>query len=194
MVMAPVLLLGADGTETLVEALDTTAGVHNLLLAGIERMAGGADVQIDVLAQSGAGLDHIAATTGGFDFFVCRMQISFHGHSSVLCAATGPTWSGTALCNLPGTETDTNGPENRPAIITEFRWHASTAVYRPVHRCYHQLSDREGYPPTCQLRSSRLPCPPHCVACSITAGRPGCAPSICRLVPGSGSPSATVSW
>src|SRR5690606_30222783 len=40
MVMAPVLLLGADGTETLVEALDTTAGVHNLLLAGIERMAG----------------------------------------------------------------------------------------------------------------------------------------------------------
>src|SRR5690554_5153178 len=117
MVMAPVLLLGADGTETLVEALDTTAGVHNLLLAGLEPMAGRADVLVDVLVQGGAGLDDIAATTGGFGFFVCRMQISFHGHSSHLEGASPPPCADAARWKLPRITTATREQHNNLVII-----------------------------------------------------------------------------
>ena len=54
-------LLAADRTKASLEALDTAAGVQNLLLTGVERVALGADVQVDRSAQGGTGLDHRAA-------------------------------------------------------------------------------------------------------------------------------------
>ena len=56
------------------ETLDPTPGVEDLLLAGIERVAVGADFQMDVLAQRRAGLDHVATAARGFDGAVLRMD------------------------------------------------------------------------------------------------------------------------
>ena len=82
--------LGAECAETLVEALDTTAGVHNLLGAGVERMALGANVQTQVTTHGGLDLDHVAAGTGSSDLFVLRMDIFFHWAQPCekLCTAT----------------------------------------------------------------------------------------------------------
>ncbi len=46
-----VWLLRATSTESLVEPINTTCRVDNLLLTGIERMTVGADFQMDVLAN-----------------------------------------------------------------------------------------------------------------------------------------------
>ncbi len=70
--------LGAECPETLVEAFDTTASVHNLLSASVEWVALGAYVQADILAQSRFNLDHVTAAAGSSDFFVLRMDILFH--------------------------------------------------------------------------------------------------------------------
>ena len=47
--------------ETLVEALNTSAGVNQLLLAGIERVALGADFNTNILL-GGTSLNYIAAS------------------------------------------------------------------------------------------------------------------------------------
>ena len=70
--------LGAECAETLVEAFDTTAGIHNLLSTSVEWMALGAYVQVDILAQSGLNLDYVTARAGSSHFFVLRMDIFFH--------------------------------------------------------------------------------------------------------------------
>ena len=51
--------------ELAAEALDATCGVDQLLLAGEERVAGGADFEDDVTLVRGAGLEVISA--GAFD-------------------------------------------------------------------------------------------------------------------------------
>ena len=60
--------LGAERAETLVEAFDTTAGIHNLLSTGVERMALGTYVKTDIFAQGGFNLDHVTAAAGSSDF------------------------------------------------------------------------------------------------------------------------------
>ena len=67
---------------TLAEFLDAASGVDNLLLAGIERMAGRAnfDVQL-IFAQRGAGYESVATRAGDSDFFVIGMNAGFHGNS-----------------------------------------------------------------------------------------------------------------
>lgn len=71
-------LLAADRAETLLEALNTAASVEDFLLAGVEGVALRANVQVNPSAQGRTCLDHVAAAAGSFDFFVLRMQISFH--------------------------------------------------------------------------------------------------------------------
>ena len=83
-------LLGAKHTETLLEAVDTATGIQHFLLASVERVALGADVDVHVLGQRGTGLDDVAAAASGFDFNVIWMDIGFHGKSSRTCAATRP--------------------------------------------------------------------------------------------------------
>ena len=69
--------------ETLFEAIHTSAGIHQLLLAGEERMAFGADFDFQ-LGFNGAGLKRFTANAanGGLDIF--RMDFFFHAFSPLL--------------------------------------------------------------------------------------------------------------
>ena len=73
------LLLAADTTgEALVELVDSTTSIHNLLLAGIERVAAGANVDVHFAAASRARFDDIATATVGNHFFVFGMNFGLH--------------------------------------------------------------------------------------------------------------------
>jgi hypothetical protein len=63
----------------LAELIHTTGGIHDLLLAGIEGMARGTNLDMYfILTQSGTGHDLIAATAYEFNFLVMRMDVRFH--------------------------------------------------------------------------------------------------------------------
>jgi hypothetical protein len=63
----------------LTKFVDATRRIHNLLLARVERVAGGADLHMELfLAQSGTGGELIAAAADDFDILVLRMNIRFH--------------------------------------------------------------------------------------------------------------------
>ena len=63
--------------ETLVEALNTSAGVDQLLLASVEGVALGANFDVD-LGLGGTSLDHVAACAGDGAVNVIRMDTLFH--------------------------------------------------------------------------------------------------------------------
>ena len=54
-------LLEAASTEALLELVDTTTSIQNLLGACVERVAGAANIKVNVLTHGGAGLDHVTA-------------------------------------------------------------------------------------------------------------------------------------
>src|SRR5208282_3243179 len=60
------------------EALDAAGGVHELLLAGKEGMAGGADFYADVALVGGAGGKCVTAGAMHPDFAVVGMDGCFH--------------------------------------------------------------------------------------------------------------------
>src|SRR5579884_1182954 len=59
------------------EPLDAALGVHDLLLACVERMAGRADFHADVLA-GGAGLERVAALADNTGGLIFRMDSRLH--------------------------------------------------------------------------------------------------------------------
>ena len=63
--------------ETLVEALNTSAGVNQLLLASVERMALGANFDVD-LRLGRTSVDDIAACAGNGAVNIVRMDTLFH--------------------------------------------------------------------------------------------------------------------
>jgi hypothetical protein len=63
----------------LVELLDTTSGIHDLLGASVERVALGAHFNVQWLAHGGLGGKGIAAAAIDGDFVVLWMSVSFHG-------------------------------------------------------------------------------------------------------------------
>jgi len=67
----------SSGGVALTEFIDASASVNHLLLAGIERMAIGAHLKIQVVAGR-ASLELIAAAANYVDLFVLRMNASFH--------------------------------------------------------------------------------------------------------------------
>ena len=76
----------------LVELIHTAAGVDQLLLAGEEGVALGADFNGDVLL-GGTGLDHIAAGAANGGLLVIGMDTLLHGHDLLIkgchdCAAS----------------------------------------------------------------------------------------------------------
>jgi len=74
------LLLGGFGLGVLAaEALDASGGIHQLLLAGEEWMAVGADFNTDVAPMRGAGGKRVAAGAMHTHFMVRRMNGCFHG-------------------------------------------------------------------------------------------------------------------
>ena len=63
--------------KTLVETVNTSTGVNQLLLAGVERVALGADFNSDFLL-SGASGKRIATSTANGSLFVVRMDTFLH--------------------------------------------------------------------------------------------------------------------
>ena len=63
--------------ETLVETVNTSTGVNQLLLAGIERVALGADLNTDVLL-SRTGREDITTGTANGSLFVVGMDTFLH--------------------------------------------------------------------------------------------------------------------
>ena len=68
----------AEHSKTLVESFDASAGINNLLFAGIERVALRADFDIDIVTCSRADLEFVAAGATYVDFLVLRMNILLH--------------------------------------------------------------------------------------------------------------------
>ena len=63
--------------KTLVETITASTGVNQLLLAGVERVALGADFNSDVLL-SGTGSKSVATSTANRSLFVVGMQTFLH--------------------------------------------------------------------------------------------------------------------
>ena len=64
-------------TKSLVETINTSTGVNQLLLAGIERVALGADFNTDLLL-GGAGGEGVAASAADGGLLVLRMDAFSH--------------------------------------------------------------------------------------------------------------------
>jgi hypothetical protein len=73
------VLLGHAHAVFLAELVHAAGRVHDLLLAGVKRMALGADFNVQWLVQGGTGFEFIAATAGYVNFFVFGMAFGFHG-------------------------------------------------------------------------------------------------------------------
>src|SRR5258706_15206732 len=69
--------LGAFLGVAAAEAFDTARGVEDLLLSGVERMAVGANLDMD-LRERGARFDFITARTDDRALLVRRMNAFFH--------------------------------------------------------------------------------------------------------------------
>lgn len=63
----------------LLEAVNASGSVDELLLSGKERMAGGANFDVDVLSGGRAGLDHASACALDLAIGVSGMNSFFHG-------------------------------------------------------------------------------------------------------------------
>jgi len=63
--------------ESLVETVDTSTGINQLLLAGIERVALGADFNSDILLGGASGKG-VATSTANCSLFVLRMDAFSH--------------------------------------------------------------------------------------------------------------------
>lgn len=104
-------ILSSFGTacaEAFTEAINTSARINHLLLAGIERVALRADVKVDVLAECRASLEARTAAAGRRNCCVIRMNFRFHDVSPTQVAPPLDQGSSTA-------------PENRSRILTDFR-------------------------------------------------------------------------
>ena len=66
--------------ETLLEAIDASAGIHQLLLAGEERMALGADINLQLLLRA-AGFKRLTAHAANDGLAVLGMDSFFYDFS-----------------------------------------------------------------------------------------------------------------
>lgn len=84
-----VLLSANAAAKTFLEFVNTAAGAGLLLLASVERMTAGTDVQIHVLTFGRASNDYVAATASCSHRGVLWMDICFHG-CRLLCHSVPP--------------------------------------------------------------------------------------------------------
>ena len=61
------------------EALYPPARINDLLLAGIKRVAIGADLKMEIRTKRGTRLDDVAATASCGHFAIVGMYVGFHG-------------------------------------------------------------------------------------------------------------------
>ena len=66
------------GAVTSTEFVDLTSCVHDFLLAGIKRMAGGADFNADIFTGGRASYESVATATRDVDLFLLWVDIRFH--------------------------------------------------------------------------------------------------------------------
>lgn len=76
-------LFAARDVETLVEAINTATGSNITLLASIERVALTAHVQVQIVTDGRADFHDVTARAVCSNFFVFRVNIFFHGKTSV---------------------------------------------------------------------------------------------------------------
>ena len=62
----------------LAELVNTTSGIKNLLLTGIERVASGANIKAQIPACSGLGLKAVTAAAGSGNLIVFWVNFRFH--------------------------------------------------------------------------------------------------------------------
>jgi hypothetical protein len=72
------LAFQAASAETLVEAIDAATAIYHFLLAGIERVAGRAHIDVKIFTACGTRLYRVAATTGSCYSLVFGVYICFH--------------------------------------------------------------------------------------------------------------------
>src|SRR5262249_17722731 len=94
------------------EPLHATLGVHQLVLAGEERVAGRADLHVE-RAAGAAGLDDVAAGTGDARGRVDRVKVGLHG---AYASSVGPPCPGRP--HVPG---GLAGEEQAPLTATRGR-------------------------------------------------------------------------
>ena len=71
-------LRAAAVAKALTETFYTSTRVNGLLLARVERVAGGTNVQVDVFSQGRTHLNDIATAAAGFDCIVFRVYFRLH--------------------------------------------------------------------------------------------------------------------
>ena len=79
--MTPGLLFRDARTESAVESFDPTRCIDCFLLTSVKRVAGGANVDLDVFRQGRTRVDDIAAAACGSYRLVVRMNVGFHCRS-----------------------------------------------------------------------------------------------------------------
>jgi hypothetical protein len=63
------------------EFVNSTAGIDDLLLAGVKRMTRGTHFNKEILAERGTRREFVATTTSHLDVSVIGMNVGFHGGS-----------------------------------------------------------------------------------------------------------------
>lgn len=71
----------------LLELVHAAGGIHKLLLARVEGMAGVADAH-DEHGLGGTGLDHVAAGAADFRIHIFRMNVSFHKRAQTIAGVS----------------------------------------------------------------------------------------------------------
>src|SRR5690606_6786264 len=91
--------LGAAAGVFLLEALDASSGVHDLLLARIERMTGRADFDVQRAPERRSGRERVAAAAGNGDLRILRMAFFLHGVLQGFAGDRRLSAMGAASCN-----------------------------------------------------------------------------------------------
>lgn len=79
-------LLGAVATSELV---DLTCGIHDFLLAGVERMACGTYFDAQISSCCGTGLERVSAAASDLNLVVLGMDFRFHSFLPVIKFGNG---------------------------------------------------------------------------------------------------------
>jgi hypothetical protein len=79
----------------LAELVHPAGGIDDLLFAGVEGMAGGADLHVKfVLSQGGTGDELVAAAAYDLNILVVRMNIRFHDRLALKEVTVNPLTTG----------------------------------------------------------------------------------------------------
>jgi len=90
------------------EFINAAAGIDDLLLAGIKRVAGGTHFYGKVFGECRTRAEFVAATTGHLDLAVIGMDVGCHRNSPV------STFGAKRARNINGAEHSRKPPGNRP--------------------------------------------------------------------------------